>query len=64
MGRTPCCNHEEMKKGAWTAEEDQKLISYIQTHGTGSWRTLPQKAGQVSLQTLSFIVLFIIFEFK
>ncbi|OIV97100.1 hypothetical protein TanjilG_10046 [Lupinus angustifolius] len=45
MGRTPCCNHEEMKKGAWTVEEDQKLITYIQTHGTGSWRTMPQKAG-------------------
>ncbi|CAL0319894.1 unnamed protein product [Lupinus luteus] len=45
MGRTPCCNHEEMKKGAWTVEEDQKLVTYIQTHGTGSWRTMPQKAG-------------------
>ncbi|KAE9608435.1 putative transcription factor MYB-HB-like family [Lupinus albus] len=45
MGRTPCCNHKQMKKGAWTVEEDQKLITYIQTHGTGSWRTMPQKAG-------------------
>ncbi|KAK8465823.1 hypothetical protein PHAVU_009G185950 [Phaseolus vulgaris] len=45
MGRTPCCSHEELRKGAWTAQEDQKLIAYIQNHGTGSWRTLPQKAG-------------------
>jgi len=46
MGRTPCCSHEELRKGAWTVQEDQKLIAYIHKHGTGSWRTLPQKAGQ------------------
>ncbi|KAG5019849.1 hypothetical protein AAZX31_06G186600 [Glycine max] len=45
MGRSPCCSHEELRKGAWTVQEDQKLIAYIQKHGTGSWRTLPQKAG-------------------
>ncbi|XP_021909316.1 transcription factor MYB34-like [Carica papaya] len=45
MGRTPCCSAEGLKKGAWTAEEDQKLIAYIQEHGEGGWRTLPQKAG-------------------
>ncbi|BAT79634.1 Transcription factor [Vigna angularis] len=45
MGRTPCCSHEQLRKGAWTVQEDQKLIAYIQKHGTGSWRTLPQKAG-------------------
>ncbi|CAJ1975306.1 unnamed protein product [Sphenostylis stenocarpa] len=45
MGRTPCCSHEELRKGAWTAQEDQKLVAYIQKNGTGSWRTLPQKAG-------------------
>ncbi|QCE13911.1 transcription factor MYB34-like [Vigna unguiculata] len=45
MGRTPCCSHEELRKGAWTVQEDQKLIAYIHKHGTGSWRTLPQKAG-------------------
>ncbi|CAI0560487.1 unnamed protein product [Linum tenue] len=45
MGRTPCCNVDGLKKGAWTSEEDQKLIAYIQEHGEGGWRTLPQKAG-------------------
>ncbi|KAK7304642.1 hypothetical protein VNO77_42527 [Canavalia gladiata] len=44
MGRTPCCSHEELIKGAWTVQEDQKLIAYIQKHGTGNWRTLPHKA--------------------
>lgn len=45
MGRTPCCKEAGLKKGAWTADEDQKLIAYIQEHGEGGWRTLPQKAG-------------------
>ncbi|KDP31274.1 hypothetical protein JCGZ_11650 [Jatropha curcas] len=45
MGRTPCYNEAGLKKGAWTADEDHKLIAYIQEHGEGGWRTLPQKAG-------------------
>ncbi|KAF2311305.1 hypothetical protein GH714_021613 [Hevea brasiliensis] len=45
MGRTPCCNEAGLKRGAWTADEDQKLIAYIQEHGGGGWRTMPQKAG-------------------
>ncbi|CAA7030863.1 unnamed protein product [Microthlaspi erraticum] len=45
MVRTPCCKEEGIKKGAWTPEEDQKLIAYLQLHGEGGWRTLPQKAG-------------------
>ncbi|GAB2236091.1 hypothetical protein Droror1_Dr00027826 [Drosera rotundifolia] len=45
MGRTPCCVEPGLKKGPWTAEEDQKLISYIQNHGHGSWRALPKLAG-------------------
>ncbi|GMH24974.1 hypothetical protein Nepgr_026817 [Nepenthes gracilis] len=35
----------EIKKGPWTAEEDQKLIHYIQKHGQGRWRTVPTNAG-------------------
>ena len=45
MVRTPCCKEEGVKKGAWTPEEDQKLIAYLQLHGEGGWRTLPEKAG-------------------
>ncbi|CAH8389628.1 unnamed protein product [Eruca vesicaria subsp. sativa] len=45
MVRTPCCKEEGIKKGAWTPEEDQKLIDYLQLHGEGGWRTLPEKAG-------------------
>ena len=46
MGRSPCCNDiRELKKGPWTPEEDDKLVSHIQTHGHGSWRALPKAAG-------------------
>lgn len=33
------------KKGQWTPEEDLLLMKYVETHGEGEWRTLPQKAG-------------------
>ncbi|KAK1308896.1 Transcription factor MYB39 [Acorus calamus] len=45
MGRAPCCDKNGLKKGPWTAEEDQKLMDYIQRHGQGNWRTLPKNAG-------------------
>ncbi|XP_019176036.1 PREDICTED: myb-related protein 330-like [Ipomoea nil] len=46
MGRTPCCSDKDgLKRGPWTAEEDQKLIDYINKHGYGNWRTLPTNAG-------------------
>ncbi|KDP22287.1 hypothetical protein JCGZ_26118 [Jatropha curcas] len=45
MGRTPCCDKDGVKKGAWSPEEDRILIQYIQKHGHGSWRSLPKNAG-------------------
>ncbi|KQK00034.1 transcription factor MYB106 [Brachypodium distachyon] len=46
MGRSPCCEKEAgLKKGPWTPEEDQKLLSHIEQHGHGCWRSLPAKAG-------------------
>ncbi|XP_021892183.1 transcription factor MYB41-like [Carica papaya] len=45
MGRTPCCDREKLKKGAWSPEEDRLLVQYIKEHGHGSWRTLPKLAG-------------------
>ncbi|GAB4855339.1 hypothetical protein Ancab_023960 [Ancistrocladus abbreviatus] len=45
MGRSPCCEKEHTNKGAWTKEEDERLISYIKAHGEGSWRSLPKAAG-------------------
>ncbi|KAF8044792.1 hypothetical protein N665_6801s0002 [Sinapis alba] len=45
MGRQPCCDKLEVKKGPWTAEEDKKLISFILTNGHCCWRALPKLAG-------------------
>ncbi|KAK4356693.1 hypothetical protein RND71_025664 [Anisodus tanguticus] len=45
MGRSPCCDETDLKKGPWTPEEDQKLINHIKKHGHGSWRALPKLAG-------------------
>ncbi|CAL0304060.1 unnamed protein product [Lupinus luteus] len=46
MGRAPCCDKANVKRGSWSTEEDSKLKDYIQNHGTGgNWIALPQKAG-------------------
>ncbi|KAE8676827.1 MYB315 protein [Hibiscus syriacus] len=45
MGRQPCCDKVGLKKGPWTAEEDQKLINFILTNGQCCWRALPKLAG-------------------
>ncbi|KAK8627574.1 hypothetical protein V6N13_135183 [Hibiscus sabdariffa] len=43
--RKPCCAKQDTNKGAWSKQEDEKLINYIRIHGEGCWRTLPQAAG-------------------
>ncbi|RWW11268.1 hypothetical protein GW17_00025131 [Ensete ventricosum] len=46
MGRAPCCDKANVKKGSWSPEEDAKLKSYIDQHGTGgNWIALPHKIG-------------------
>ncbi|KAM0941869.1 putative transcription factor MYB-HB-like family [Dioscorea sansibarensis] len=45
MVRAPCCEKMGLKKGPWTSEEDQILISHIQRFGHGNWRALPKQAG-------------------
>ncbi|KAL1196059.1 Transcription repressor MYB6 [Cardamine amara subsp. amara] len=45
MGRSPCCEKAHTNKGAWTKDEDQRLIDYIRNHGEGCWRSLPKSAG-------------------
>ncbi|KAF8726731.1 hypothetical protein HU200_019201 [Digitaria exilis] len=34
-----------VRKGPWTIEEDNILVSYVATHGEGSWNTLARTAG-------------------
>ncbi|KAI3827598.1 hypothetical protein L1987_01676 [Smallanthus sonchifolius] len=46
MGRAPCCDKANVKKGPWSPEEDDKLKGYIEKYGTGgNWIALPQKIG-------------------
>ncbi|KAJ8537840.1 hypothetical protein K7X08_014380 [Anisodus acutangulus] len=46
MGRAPCCEKNNVKRGPWSIEEDAKLKSYIEQNGTGgNWIALPQKIG-------------------
>ncbi|XP_031495719.1 transcription factor RAX2-like isoform X2 [Nymphaea colorata] len=46
MGRAPCCDKANVKKGPWSPEEDKMLREFIQKHGTGgNWIALPQKIG-------------------
>ncbi|XP_020097731.1 transcription repressor MYB5-like [Ananas comosus] len=44
-GATPCCSKMGVKRGPWTAEEDEVLSSYVRREGEGRWRTLPKRAG-------------------
>lgn len=47
MGRAPCCDKANVKKGPWSPEEDAKLRAYIEQYGTGgNWIALPQKIGK------------------
>ncbi|KAK1379806.1 Myb-related transcription factor [Heracleum sosnowskyi] len=45
MVRAPCCDKMGLKKGPWTPEEDQILISHVQQNGHANWRALPKQAG-------------------
>ncbi|KAL2459052.1 transcription factor MYB [Forsythia ovata] len=46
MGRAPCCDKPNVKKGPWSPEEDAKLKAYMEKNVTGgNWIALPQKIG-------------------
>ncbi|KAE8664060.1 Transcription factor MYB32 [Hibiscus syriacus] len=45
MVRAPFHDKNGVKKGAWSAEEDDKLRSYIERFGHWNWRELPKQAG-------------------
>ncbi|XP_062194828.1 transcription factor MYB20-like isoform X2 [Phragmites australis] len=45
MGRQPCCDKVGLNKGPWTAEEDQRLISFILGNSQCCWRAVPKLAG-------------------
>ncbi|KAL6006030.1 hypothetical protein ACLOJK_040075 [Asimina triloba] len=46
MGRAPCCDKANVKRGPWSPEEDTALKNYVERYGTGgNWIALPHKAG-------------------
>ncbi|XP_065879084.1 transcription factor MYB35 [Euphorbia lathyris] len=45
MGRPPCCDKLNVKRGLWTPEEDAKMLAYVSTHGIGNWTNVPKRAG-------------------
>ncbi|XP_028807096.1 transcription factor WER-like [Neltuma alba] len=47
MRRSPSRSGEVggLKRGAWTAQEDKMLTSYIVAHGEGKWTHVPLRAG-------------------
>lgn len=55
MGRAPCCDKANVKKGPWSPEEDAKLKEFIEKYGTGgNWIALPQKVGKKNLKSFNF----------
>ena len=61
MGRVPCCQKDEgLKKGPWTPEEDQKLISFIDKHGHENWRALPKRCGERAIIISHHILLLLL----
>ncbi|XP_059664461.1 transcription factor MYB15-like [Cornus florida] len=45
MVRAPFIDKNGMKKGAWSADEDNKLRAYILRYGHWNWSQLPKYAG-------------------
>lgn len=45
MVRAPYFDKNGTKKGAWSEEEDHRLIAHIEKHGHPNWRQLPRAAG-------------------
>jgi transcription factor MYB, plant len=46
MVRSPSCEKAHLNKGAWTKEEDERLVAYMWAHGeVSSWQSLPKAAG-------------------
>ncbi|KMT17431.1 hypothetical protein BVRB_2g038830 [Beta vulgaris subsp. vulgaris] len=40
-----CCSKQKVKRGLWSPEEDEKLVSHITIHGHSSWSSVPKLAG-------------------
>ncbi|BAT90227.1 hypothetical protein LR48_Vigan08g124900 [Vigna angularis] len=45
MVRTPSSDNSGLRKGAWSPDEDTKLVAYITRYGHWNWSQLPRFAG-------------------
>ncbi|KAL2345546.1 hypothetical protein Fmac_006831 [Flemingia macrophylla] len=45
MGRHSCCYKQKLRKGLWSPEEDEKLLTHITKYGHGCWSSVPKQAG-------------------
>lgn len=48
MEKKACCEQEQR---AWSSDEDEILVNYVQVHGERNWRDLPIRAG-----TMQYII--------
>lgn len=59
MGRAPCCDKNNVKRGPWSPDEDATLRSFVERHGTGgNWIALPQKAGNFFVLIIAHLFYF------
>jgi transcription factor MYB, plant len=45
MAKQSCCHKKKLRRGLWSPEEDEKLMSHIANYGLGSWSSVPKLAG-------------------
>ncbi|KAK7259090.1 hypothetical protein RIF29_24686 [Crotalaria pallida] len=45
MGRHSCCYKQKLRKGLWSPEEDEKLLTHVTKYGHGCWSSVPKQAG-------------------
>ncbi|XP_020529088.1 transcription factor MYB6 [Amborella trichopoda] len=45
MVKAKCYTGGKINRGAWTADEDERLREYLKVHGEKKWRSLPARAG-------------------
>ena len=55
--RIPCCEKDNVKRGQWTPEEDNKLSSYIAQHGSRNWCLIPKNVGLCCYPIIMIIIL-------
>lgn len=48
-------SNDEVRKGAWSEDEDEKLRKYVETYGPGHWGSVGKQAG---MELLHYVVNF------